>query len=338
MTRLVLNKLDQMRFFTEVREKLKLSSEQMGKLIGMSGRNYRDWINGKLLPKKDIAEKLSKLSGVKIPTIMEEREEWWSGRVNEKNGGDACYKKHGSPGTNEDRRKGWLATLDHKRRDSSVRWSLPSEFKKPDHSEELAEFIGIVLGDGGLTKDQCVITLHIIDDIDYSEYVRKLANRLFEANATIASYPKHTVIKVIISGIKFIEMLKSFGLFVGNKMSHKVDMPDWIKENIDYLRACMRGLYDTDGTAFTHKHSVLGHQYVHFGVGFCSASKPLYDSFAEGMRKFGIKPHFNETNIFCCGVKSSKKFFEVFRPNNPKYEKRLLEYLSSGGSCQSKVK
>lgn len=338
MTRLVLNKIEQREFLVGVCEELEINTERAGELAGICGRNYRDWINGKLLPRKEAMVKLSEMSGIPIPKVIEEREEWWSGRVNGKIGGDACYKKYGAPGTNYDRRKGWLTTLEHKRNDPSLRWSLPSEFKKPNYSDELAEFVGIVLGDGGLTHDQCVISLHMIDDIEYSEYVRKLANKLFDANATTASYPKHNVIKVTISGIKFIEILKSFGLLVGNKMNHMIDMPNWIKANPDYLLACMRGLYDTDGTAFTHKHTVLGHKYVHFGVGFCSASKPLFNSYAVGLSKFGFKPHFNETNIFCYGVDNSRKFFEIFRPNNPKYEKRLEKYLASGGSRVSKVK
>lgn len=179
-----------------------------------------------------------------------------------------------------------------------MKWSLPNEFRKPECSVELAEFVGIVLGDGGLTRDQCVISLHMIDDIEYSEYVRVIINKLFDANATTVSYPKHHVIKVVVSGISLIKILESFGLKVGNKMKHKIDIPDWIKDNREYLRACRRGLYDTDGATFTHKHTVLGHKYVHFGVGFCSASKPLFNSYALGLTQFGLEPHFNGTNFF----------------------------------------
>lgn len=338
MSRLVFNKVEQKLFLMRACKVLGINTEQAGKLVGICGRSYRDWINGKLLPRKDAIEKLGELSRLPLPTVIEEREQWWSGRVNGKKGGDVCYKKYGAPGSNADRRKGWLTTLEHKRNNPRLRWSLQSEFKMPDYSVELAEFIGIVLGDGGLTKDQCVISLHIIDDVDYSEYVRKLAYKLFEATVTTTSYPKHNVIKVIISGIKFIRMLQTFGLTVGNKIKHKVDIPDWIKVNDEYLRACIRGLYDTDGTAFTHKHIVRGHRYIHFGVGFCSASKPLLASYAAGMRRFGIEPHFNGLNIFCYGVENSQHFFSIFRPSNPKYERRLVKYLSSGGSCQSKVK
>ena len=338
MSRLVLNKADQRAFLLVVCKELDMSTEQVGKLVGICGRNYRDWINGKLLPRKDAVMKLSELSGLPIPAIIEEREEWWSGRVNGKKGGDACYKKYGAPGTNEDRRKGWFTTLANKKSNPNSRWTIANEYKVPECSAELAEFVGIVLGDGGLTTGQCEISLHMIDDIEYAGYVCKLADSLFDAKSSLCSYPKHTVIKVVISGVKFVKILEGFGLRVGNKIRHQVDIPDWIKANQDYLKACMRGLYDTDGTSFTHKHVVSGHNYKHFGVGFCSASQPLLASYAAGMRGFGLEPHFNGPNIFCYGVKNSQNFFRIIKPSNPKYERRLQKYLSSGGSRQGKVK
>lgn len=338
MTRLVLDKVKQKEFLIGVCKELEINTDQAGKLVDICGRNYRDWINGKLLPRKEAMEKLSEMSGIPIPTIIEEREEWWSGRVNGKKGGDACYKKCGAPGTNDDRRKGWLSTLENKKANPNSRWTIANEYKIPEYSAELAEFIGIVLGDGGLTTGQCEISLHMIDDIEYAGYVGKLADSLFNAKSTLCSYPKHTVIKVVISGVNFIKILEGFGLQKGHKIRHQVDIPDWIKMNPDYLRACMRGLYDTDGTSFTHKHVVLGHKYLHFGVGFCSASKPLLASYAAGMRVFGLEPHFNGPNIFCYGVKNSRKFFEILKPSNPKYERRFTKYLASGGSRHSKVK
>ncbi len=338
MTRLVLDKVDQKTFLIEVCRNLEINTEQAGKIAGICGRNLRDWINGKLLPRKDVLEKFSKMSGIPIPKVIEEREEWWSGRVNGKIGGDACYKKHGAPGTNEDRRRGWLVTVERKKANPDLRWTIANEYKVPDYSVELAEFLGIVLGDGGLTDGQCEISLHITDDAEYAEHVKSLADALFNCNASICPYPKHNVIKVVISGVKFIEILEGFGLRRGHKIRHQVDIPDWIKSNPDYLRACMRGLYDTDGTAFTHRHIVSGHPYVHFGVGFCSASKPLLKSYAAGLEMMGVTPHFSGINIFTYGKTATQQFFSIFKPSNPKYERRFIEYLASGGSRLHTVK
>jgi hypothetical protein len=247
MTRLVLDKIDQKDFLIAVCRALKINTEQAGKIAGICGRNYRDWIHGKLLPRKDAIEKLSEMSGLPMPPIIEEREEWWSGRINGKIGGNACYQKYGALGTNEDRRKGWLVTVERKKANPDSRWTIANEYRVPGFSVELAEFVGIVLGDGGLTDGQCEISLHITDDAEYARYVKTLADSLFDCNASICSYPKHTVIKVVISGVKFTKILERFGLRRGHKIRHQVDIPEWIKKNDKYLLACMRGLYDTDG-------------------------------------------------------------------------------------------
>lgn len=313
MSRLVLNKLDQMRFFTEVKEKLKLSSDQIGKLTGMSGRNYRDWINGKLLPKKEIVEKLSELSGVIISTIIEEKEEWWSGRVNGRNGGKVRQKKYRNTLTDVDRIKG--GHISQVRRAENPDYyrklgcNVSANFVTPKHSSELAEFLGIVMGDGGLTDEQCEISLHIADDVEYAKYVKSLSDRLFHSHASICPYPRHSVIKVIISGVKFIDILEGFGLRRGHKIRHQVDIPDWVKRKPEYLIACMRGLFDTDGGTFSHRHVVNGNRYRHFGLVFTSASKPLLESYINGLEMVGIKPHSNGVSVF-----------------------------SSGGSCLGKVK
>jgi len=168
----------------------------------------------------------------------------------------------------------------------------------------------------------------MVDDIQFAEHVRKLANRLFGAKSSISSYAKHNVIKVVISGVKFIDMLEDFGLKRGNKIKHQVDIPDWIKNNPKYVRACMRGLYDTDGGTFTHNHIVNGHRYINFGLTFTSASRPLLSSYKAGLKQNGFDIHGTDLNVFLYGTKTAKRFIDVFEPSNPKSIARLAQYVA----------
>jgi hypothetical protein len=90
----------------------------------------------------------------------------------------------------------------------------------------------------------------------------------------------------------------------------------------------MRGLYDTDGGTFTHNHVVSGHKYKHFGITFTSASKPLINSYKEGLRQNGFAIHGDGVNLFLYGTKVSQRFFDIFKPNNPKSKARLSAYLA----------
>lgn len=333
MVRLLMNMGEQTKFFRQVAGELGLSSVSIGKLLGISGRSYRDWVNGKVLPRKESVNLLHKLSGVAVPKIIEEREEWWSGRINGKSAGIARVLKHGSPGTPEGRRKGGrVSQLRRKEAPDIYRkmgCKVANDFITPRHSCTLAEFVGIVLGDGSISKDQCQISLHMIDDIEYAKHVGKLASKLFGANHSESRYPKDNALKIVISGVKFVKSLELFGLQKGNKIKHQVDIPRWIKNNPDYLKACIRGLFDTDGGTFTHRHVVNGHRYVHFGLTFTSASKPLLNSYKRELDRNGFGIHGSGDSTFIYGVKETKRFFDIFKPRNRKHKERFLNYLSS---------
>lgn len=332
MVRVVIERLEQKIFLTDVRRKLVLNTEQTGRLVGICGRSYRDWINGKLLPKKSALEALSKLSGISMPRILEEKEEWWSGRVNGKKGGLNRIIKYGVTLTQTDRIKGGYMSQVRRRENPdyyrALGCNIPNDFVHPRYSEKLAEMMGIILGDGGITNDQCEITLHVIDDVEYAKHVKLLFDELFGTHATICSYPKHRVIKVVISGVKLVSILESLGLRRGNKVVHQVDMPDWVKQNPNYLRACMRGLFDTDGGTFTHKHKVGGKEYYNFGLTFTSASVPLLESFKTGLLQNGFGVHSTNVNVFLYGTRTARRFFDVINPSNPKSRMRLNAYLA----------
>lgn len=332
MVRLVIDKVEQRKFLLAVCNKLEFNTQQVGGLVGISGRSFRDWIHGELLPRKDAIEKLSELSGISVPPIIEEREEWWSGRVNGRAGAMASLRKHGVNLTMEDRKRG--GHMSQVRRSENPEYyralgcNIPNDFTIPELSCDLAEFVGVVLGDGGLTDGQCEITLHVVDDIEYAKHVKLLADRLFGSHASICSYPRHRVIKVVISGVKFTEILEGVGLKRGNKVKHQVDIPAWIQQNPEYLRACTRGLFDTDGGTFTHDHVVRGKRYLNFGLTFTSASRPLLKSYIAGLLQNGFDIHGTGMNIFIYGVKTAERFIEIFKPNNPKTKQRLENYLA----------
>lgn len=51
----------------------------------------------------------------------------------------------------------------------------PKNIHKPCRNAKLAEFIGIMMGDGGISKYQIIITFHHIDDLEYTipEWIKR---------------------------------------------------------------------------------------------------------------------------------------------------------------------
>lgn len=303
-----------------------------GEMVGISGKTLKDWRGGKTLPKYEIVEMLSSLYKIEIPNIVESREEWWSGRVNGSKAAKARAVLYGSPGTCKGRIKGGVISQKRRRENPDYYKNLGcivrNKFKIPVKSPDLAEFIGIVLGDGSLSKKQCHISLHISDDKEYSEYVKKLINKLFDFEPSVLLIEKSSVRVVLISGVGFTEILERFGLRMGNKVKSQIDIPGWIKRDSNFYIACMRGLFDTDGGSFFHKHKVGVRNYVNFGLTFTSASLPMLDSFSKELSKLKIKHSRSGICLFMYSQKSIKRFFEIFKPNNLKHFERYQRYLS----------
>lgn len=336
MVRLVLDTIEQIEYFKKVNTVIGLSVDQIGTLLGMSGRNYRDWMLGKILPRKDLVNKLSNLSGVTMPTVIEEREEWWSGRVNGRIGGLARIKKYGVTLTTEDRVKGGHISQEKRAQHPDYYRALgcrvANDFVKPKLSSSLAELCGVVLGDGSISRDQCQISLHMIDDRLYSQSLIKLIRYLFGVTATVSEYPIYNSRRIIISGVKFVSIMEDLGLKRGDKVRNQVIIPDWIMNNTQYLLTCMKGLYDTDGGTFTHRHVVNGYKYINFGITFTNMSIPLLDGYCVGLEQLGIRYTRGNCCIFVYRKDDIKKFMRVIKPRNIKHVKRWKKYLSGVNS------
>jgi len=330
--RLVFEKSDQIEFFRQVKEKSGLNRDGLGILVGVVGRSYSDWARGKLLPKEDSVMFLSQKFSVPVPKIIEIREEWWGGRVNGRSAALVGLAKYGIPGSLESRRRGGIISQQKRRENPNYYRNLgclvANNFVLPRRSSELAEFVGIVLGDGCLTKDQCQITLSYDDDMKYATYVAALIENLFAIKPGVFEYPNNGCRRVIVSGINFVKMMTDLGLVIGNKVVHQAEIPSWIENNQTFYKACIRGLFDTDGGTFTHKHWVGGHKYRHFGLTFTSSSKPLLDSFHYYLGLEGIKRSVRKEHLFVYDLSCVMRFFEIVRPNNLKHIERLERHLN----------
>src|SRR3989338_7062463 len=128
--------------------------------------------------------------------------------------------------------------------------AVRKEIVQPPRSADLAEWIGIVLGDGGMTRYQVTISLNHTLEAKYAEYVARLAARLFGLTSSWVVDRHDDALALIFSSVKLVELLERLGLRRGNKIRHRADIPSWIWEREEYRIACLRGLMDTDGCVY----------------------------------------------------------------------------------------
>jgi len=234
---------DQRKILEKIINKSSLNTERLAKIVGVSGRTFRNWRNEKFTLPYGVVEELSGKFKVKLSLPVSDLRQAWERSVSEKarKGGIACFKKYGRFSTPEGCRKGGLESI-KKRYGGFLK-----PFYTPEFSPDLAEFVGILLGDGGLTKKQWFITVNSIADAGYVNFLLELTEKLFKFKPSLYKRKESNAVVIRGSGKKSIEFFTKIGLKIGNKVKQQVKIPEWIKESKSLRLSCLRGLMDTDG-------------------------------------------------------------------------------------------
>jgi len=159
-------------------------------------------------------------------------------------GGLRRHQLYGNPGTPEGRSKGGRHTCEffrlhpHKARERG--FGSLKEIKSPPQSAELAKLIGIMLGDGGIrSKYQFTVSFNYKTDREYAEHVGRLIKRLFAVEHIIHKRKDSLGADIVVSSANVVKFLLRQGLEAGNKVKNQIDIPAWIKNNIEFRKACL---------------------------------------------------------------------------------------------------
>lgn len=305
-----------------------ISVKEASASCGFSERTIRDWHRGKFLVNSKALGKLCQKTKLSFPSEVEFKNDYWYVANSSSAGGLAVYKKYGIIGGDpEYRRKkwnSWWKKIGKYKKHPII--NIVKSIKKPNFSKELAEFVGIVLGDGGITKNQVTITLHFKDDKEYSKFVIKLIKKLFKTPASVYNRRKYSVINLVVSRSELVRYcVEKLGLMIGSKVKHQIDIPNWIKRNKPYLAACIRGLVDTDGCLFKHQYKVNKKNYIYKKLAFANRSKPLLMSVFYALRDFKMNPRLTKDgkDVRLESKEDIQKYFSIINSHNPKILKLL---------------
>jgi len=131
----------------------------------------------------------------------------------------------------------------------------------PNKCEDLAELFGIILGDGCVTAYKHMtkknmafslrITCHSIDDFEFlTNHVKNLIKKLFYIKPFLYKVKNVKVICLTVQSVRLVKFLNNHGLKSGNKVKNNQGIPSWIFKNRNYIKRCVRGMIDTDGSVY----------------------------------------------------------------------------------------
>jgi len=191
-----------------------------------------------------------------------------------------------------------------------------NDIRIPEYSADLAEFIGIMLGDGHLTPTQVTITLGKKDE--YVDHVTHLIRRIFGITPRVIVSSKRDTV-VYFGSAKIVRWLLEMGLAF-NKVKAQVDIPRWVFSKKEYIVRTLRGLYDTDGSIYR----------LRFGVqlSITNRSIPLLRSTRNMLCEFKYSPsRLSKGRIYLTRVEDLTRFYKEIGFGNRKHIRRYQEIM-----------
>ena len=319
-------------FLSELQNQLNYSNDQIASLLGICTRTWRDWKRGKFQVGSGHLEILCKKASIPIPENIILLDKYWYVHKGAKLGGQAIMKKCGRVGGDSELRlqkwHKWWSKNKHNADNLRPGLSHPKHVSLPTPSELLAEFFGIMIGDGGMSRNQIMITLHSEDDLEYSKFVSGMILELFGVSPGVTFRKNAKALTLFVSRVNLVRYLATLGLKIGDKLKQNLDIPNWITDTDQYAIKCIRGLFDTDGCTFTHSYIVNGKRYAYKKVSFTSASENLISSVYQILRNFGFNPRVNKfREVRLESQADVKRYFELVNSSNPKHLKKYLYKL-----------
>lgn len=326
--RLVFKKDDQTKLLTEFMLSENFKQKGASEFFGIVPRSFTDWLREKTKLPQSAYNKIPKQIRNKYLPIKN-IDQYWYAKKGSKLGYKRVIEKYGELPKNEPRRKlAWKKWWDDTGKYNNKIIGKTKHFKKPEFSNELAEFVGILLGDGGIQKYQIKISLNLKKDREYAKYVIKLIKSIFNLKAGSLIIKRDNVRHIYISRKEITLFLESIGLERGNKTTHQVKIPEWIRNDKEYSKQCVRGLFDTDGCVVVEKHK-QSKKYSYPRLNFTNHSKNLINGVFETLSDLGLNPKIRrgEKAVQVENFDKICDYFTIVGSSNP----RILDrWLSEG--------
>ena len=162
-------------------------------------------------------------------------------------------------------------------------------FKK---NGDLAELIGVVLGDGHIESFPRTESLTIAgnsNNIGFINRYAKLVTKLFHKSSYVAKVNKAMSCTRIRIYQKYIG--ERLGIPAGNRSKIKISIPRWILKNKHFLLRYLRGLYEAEGSFSIHKPTYT-YKFL-----FSNKNKSLLENVYRGLKILEFHPHKSKYKI-----------------------------------------
>lgn len=181
----------------------------------------------------------------------------------------------------------FFAWREEMKQEGKIKSTYPS-FKKDGN---LAELLGVILGDGNICKFPRTEALRIVGNSNNPGYVNryaKIVELVFKKKPSVAKRKDANAYNITIYQKK---ISKRLNIPTGSKRDLKIVVPKWILTKEKYICRYLRGLYESDGCYCVHEPTYT-HKFI-----FTNMNQSLLNVVYNLLKRLGLHPHMTKYNV-----------------------------------------
>ena len=159
-------------------------------------------------------------------------------------------------------------------------------------SGDLAELIGVVLGDGHIAKFPRTEGLTISGNAHNTGFTRRyggLVQKLFGKKPyVVRSGERKSCMRI---RIYQRDISKRLDIPAGNRSTCVINIPSWVRQRRPFLIRYLRGLYEAEGSFSVHRPTFT------FKFLFSNRNPSLLNAVMEGLGVLGFHPHRSRDKV-----------------------------------------
>lgn len=158
-------------------------------------------------------------------------------------------------------------------------------------SQDVAEYMGVVLGDGNISIFPRTERLIIVSNANNQYFIKRysfLTEKLFNKKPTVSKLKGINAIRISIYQKKISYRLK---IPTGNRNRMHIIIPGWIWMEKNYIISLLKGLFEAEGSLSIHLPTCT------YNFQFKNNNKYLLNAVEKGLKILGYNPEIRKNAI-----------------------------------------
>ena len=172
-----------------------------------------------------------------------------------------------------------------------IEGKMKSHYPALRKNGDLAELIGVILGDGYIGAFPRTEVLRIVASANNEGFIKRYSELVEKIFQKVPTIKKRNSTEAVDITIYEKHIARRLSMQTGSKAHVPLPMPEWISMNRNFTIRYLRGLYEAEGSISHHEKT-----YTH-KIQFSNTHSSLLDNVFNSLGGLGFHPHRSKRQI-----------------------------------------